>query len=157
MQVLFILLGIMVGFLLIFLKTFNMILGEEIGVYYSSFMNHFVGGVMGVILVGIFWSIGLKSELNIAKIPWYAYTGGISGAFFVILSNYTMPKVKILTSTILLLGGQFISSLIMDLFFFKIETSWNKIIGALLIIGAVLIYSKKDKKSIIDNDCLKAS
>lgn len=79
-----------------------------------------------------------------ASAPWWAWTGGLLGAFFVSVSIVLAANLGAATSMAWLLTGQFLAALVLDhygLIAFQVhEISLPRIIGVvLLVIGAVLV------------------
>ena len=86
--------------------------------------------------------LGMKiGKTNLLNAPFYAYLGGVMGALFVILSNFTFYKTSVITSTILILSGQFLSSVLVDILVLQKEISLKNIAGAIIIILSVILYN----------------
>lgn len=147
MNIIVILICLLIGGLLIVIRTLNMLLGKEIGIYASNLVNH----ITGVLGSGLLYFAALMMNLNRAEsfghIPWYAFTGGLLGCLFVILSNYSFSKTSVITSTILILTGQFLCSILIDLLVLKLQIGFVNIIGALLISIGVVLYNFEAKGS----------
>lgn len=79
-----------------------------------------------------------------ASAPWWAWLGGLCGAFFVSVSIVLAANLGAATSMAWLLTGQFLAAVLLDhygLIAFQVhEVSVPRLIGvALLVIGAVLV------------------
>lgn len=79
-----------------------------------------------------------------ATAPWWAWTGGLCGAFFVTVTILLAGQIGATTTMAWLLAGQFIAALILDhfgLISFDVHAiSLPRILGVcLLIAGAVLV------------------
>lgn len=134
------LISIAVGASFILNKSFNMMLSKETGIYSSNLVNHITGLICCIIfLMFILNKISLE-KMVLSDMPWYAWIGGFLGAGFVILSNYTFGKMNVLNSTVLILAGQFLSSLLVDVMILHINIDIKKILGAVLIALAIIIY-----------------
>ncbi len=77
--------------------------------------------------------------------PWWAYLGGLLGAFFVLVSVILAPKVGAVTLMGLLLTGQILASLLYDHFgilgYPVHPISWWRILGLILMgIGVYLTH-----------------
>lgn len=133
----YIILGIITSFCFLMCKSINMLLAKETGIFSSNFINHLTG-LTGSILVFFISLIFIPlKQISISSIPFYGYLGGVLGASFVILSNYTFSKTSVITSSILILAGQFLSSLLFGLN----SINLTKITGAALIILSIILYS----------------
>jgi transporter family-2 protein len=76
--------------------------------------------------------------------PWWAWTGGICGAFFVSVTIILAAQLGATTTMAWLLAGQFLVALLLDhfgLICFDVHTlSWPRILGVVLVvIGAMLV------------------
>lgn len=79
-----------------------------------------------------------------ASAPWWAWLGGLCGAFFVSVSIVLAANLGAATSMAWLLTGQFTAAVLLDhygLIAFQVhEVSVPRLVGvALLVIGAVLV------------------
>lgn len=84
---------------------------------------------------------------SLATLPWWAWLGGVFGAFNVAMSVYLAPRLGALTLAITVVCGQMLASLIYDhngwLGYPRIELTTQRVIGALLVVAGVLLVSKK--------------
>lgn len=145
---------VLMGMLFILLKTVNMLLGKEIGVYKSNISNHLTGAITGIIIL-LFLGRGFDfSTIQISKFGVYPLLGGIVGAFFVVLSNYTMSKVKVVISTVLILLGQSIAAIIIDYIYSGSIISMTQLIGSVLILIAIFLYNYEKKSEPVSDDNL---
>ncbi|KAB3529244.1 DMT family transporter [Alkaliphilus serpentinus] len=150
MAILAIILAAIMGGLFIIIRSLNMMLGNSIGIYGSNLMNHLTGTIGSSIIYLMVIVTGVQKFQSYENIPLYALMGGIIGSTFVILSNYSFSKTSVVTSTILLLCGQFISSLIIDILILDIEIKPTAITGAILIIIGAILYSYKSKDTLYE-------
>lgn len=139
------LLSVITGMLFIMVKTINMLLSKEVGIYKANIVNHLMGLTMTFIFFLIGVSVSKFSVDGALSGGFFPLLGGVMGATFVTLSNYTLPKTTVLTSTLLILMGQTLSAIIMDYFYFNAMISLKAILGTLCIITAVFIYNKPSK------------
>lgn len=140
------LLSVLTGMIFIITKTLNMLLSKEVGIYKSNIVNH-VTGTIGAFTFVILFLKGSTFELvQLTQIGIYPLLGGIMGATFVALSNYTFSKTKVLISTVLILVGQTIASILIDYINLKVTPSPITLAGVLLIIVSVIMYSMPSKE-----------
>lgn len=103
----------------------------------------FIVGSIALFVYVIIMRIPLPvAALGVA--PWWCWTGGLLGAFFVAVTIFLVPQLGATTMLSLVLAGQMVASLIYDhygaLAFPVHPISPLRIIGVLLIaIGAILI------------------
>jgi bacterial/archaeal transporter family-2 protein len=75
--------------------------------------------------------------------PWWVWTGGLLGAFYVLGSIVTAPKLGAATLVALILAGQAIASLLVDHFgwvgFDEQPITLLRVVGILLLAGGVVL------------------
>lgn len=100
------------GGLLTLMVWFNGTLAITGTLLFSSWVPHVTGSVLAIIVL-LIWRPKIAQPC--AKIPWWAYLGGISGAVTVMLTSAAMNTVLAISGTIALgLAGQMVFSLIAD-------------------------------------------
>jgi len=134
------------GFILILSKTFNMSLSKEIGVYGSNMINYIVGFSASLVVLLMVFLFGGEIQVNLTEIPWYVYLGGPLGAVSIIISNMTMSKTTVITTTIVVLTGQMVGSILIDYFFLKIPFKMNTLFGSILVLCGVVLFLTSEKK-----------
>jgi uncharacterized membrane protein YdcZ (DUF606 family) len=139
------LLSVATGMIFIITKTLNMLLSKEVGIYKSNIVNHVTGTIGAFIFVLLFLRASSFHITDLTKIGIYPLLGGILGATFVSLSNYTFSKTKVLISTVLILIGQTLASVVIDYINIDVMPSPQTLLGVVLIIIAVIMYSAPAK------------
>lgn len=143
------LLTVLTGMIFIMVKTLNMLLSQEVGIYKANVSNH-VTGLIGASLFALLFLRGSDFQVSmLTSVGIFPLVGGILGATFVALSNYTFSKTKVLISTLLILVGQTITSVIIDYIFLNEMVSFKAILGTALIVYAVFLYNSKEKKAVL--------
>jgi bacterial/archaeal transporter family-2 protein len=75
--------------------------------------------------------------------PWWVWTGGLLGAFYVLGSIVTAPKLGAATLVALILAGQAIASVLVDHFgwvgFDEQPITLLRVVGILLLAGGVVL------------------
>ena len=84
----------------------------------------------------------LLAELK--SVPWYAWVGGLYGAFFVAMAAFAAPRIGVATMLTAAVAGQIFAALIMDHFgllgLARQPVSMERVAGAaLVLVGAVLV------------------
>jgi transporter family-2 protein len=141
------LLAIVVGFSLASQAGVNAQLRTALS---SPIQAAFLSFLLGTVVLGIIvlvqggpWFAHDKA-LNL---PWWAWLGGVLGAFNIAVSIYLAPKLGALALAISLVCGQVIAALFYDqhgwLGYPKLEITPSRIIGALLVVLGVIMVSKK--------------
>ena len=85
----------------------------------------------------------LPDAAALASVPWWAWTGGVLGAFYVWTALWSVPRVGVLTVAAALVFGQIVAALAIDrlgLFGLPVQpVSWTRLLGASLVgLGLVL-------------------
>jgi bacterial/archaeal transporter family-2 protein len=120
------------------LKTF---VGTPLLASTISFLVGLLALMIGTIVNGS-WSLGK----NLTTAPWWIWTGGLLGAFYVFASIVLLPRIGAATTVACILAGQVVASIIID-HFGLLQVTVNhvtvpRLIGALLIIIGVILVQK---------------
>lgn len=79
----------------------------------------------------------------IARVPWWAWSGGIFGAIFIALSIVTIPKLGGAAYIALLVTGQMLAALAFDQFGWlgipERHIDLPRLIGVALLVGGVIL------------------
>ncbi len=109
---------------------------------WSGFVSYSAGLACMALLV-----IALREPLPpvgvMARIPWWAWTGGVFGAIFIGLGIVLVPKLGAATFIALLVAGQMIGSVVFDHFGWlglaERPIDLSRVIGVLLLIAGVVL------------------
>jgi len=109
---------------------------------WSGFVSYSAGLACMALLV-----IALREPLPpvgvMARIPWWAWTGGVFGAIFIGLGIVLVPKLGAATFIALLVAGQMIGSVVFDHFGWlglaQRPVDLSRVIGVLLLIAGVVL------------------
>jgi transporter family-2 protein len=108
---------------------------------WSGFISYFVGLVCMALL-----AIALRDPLPaavVARIPWWAWSGGVFGAIFIALAILLVPKLGAATFIALLVAGQMLASVTLDHFGWlgldQRPIDVPRVIGVLLLVGGVIL------------------
>ena len=106
----------------------------------------FVVGTVALVASALLVHRSLPEPGSVASAPWWAWTGGLLGAFFVLASIILTPRLGAATTIGLILTGQVLASIVIDHFgLVRVpvhEASLPRIIGALLIIAGVALVQR---------------
>ena len=110
----------------------------------------FISFLIGTIVLGVVALIQGDTWFKpntLALIPWWAWLGGVFGAFNIAMSVFLAPKLGAMVLAISIVVGQIIASLLLDqngwLGYPKIDITLNRVIGAVfVVIGLVLVVKK---------------
>lgn len=110
---------------------------------WSGFVSYFVG-VLCMALLAFVLRDPLPAAAVMARIPWWAWSGGLFGAIFIALSIFLVPHLGAATFIALLIAGQMAASVAFDHFgwlgLVQRSVDLPRLLGVgLLIAGVVLI------------------
>ena len=103
----------------------------------------FAVGTAVLIIYSFVMRIPLPALATAGTLPWWAWTGGALGAYFVAVTIFLAPKLGATIMVALLLAGQMIASLALDhfgLLGYPIHPiSLGRIAGVIMIAGGVML------------------
>lgn len=109
---------------------------------YSSFINHIVGFVAMSLAALV---LGGLIPPTVSDVPWWAYIGGPIGVIFVATGSWVIPKIGAVNTAVLIIGGQMISGMVLDLAEGTGSSSWLRYVGLLMILGGILLAQRPRK------------
>ena len=109
---------------------------------WSGFTSYFVGVIcMGLLALAL--RDPLPSVAVAARIPWWAWSGGLFGAIFIGLAILLVPQLGAANFIVLLVTGQMVASLIFDHFGWlglpQRSVDLPRLVGVALLIGGVVL------------------
>ena len=109
---------------------------------WSGFMSYFVG-VVCMALLALALRDPVPSAGVAARIPWWAWSGGLFGAIFIGLAILLVPQLGAATFIALLVTGQMLASVAFDHFGWlglaQRPIDVSRLIGVALLIGGVVL------------------
>ena len=109
---------------------------------WSGFMSYFVG-VVCMALLALALRDPVPSAGVAARIPWWAWSGGLFGAIFIGLAILLVPHLGAATFIALLVTGQMLASVAFDHFGWlglaQRQVDAPRLIGVALLIGGVVL------------------
>jgi transporter family-2 protein len=119
----------------------NAQLAEWVGGSVRAAFVSFVVGATALLVVVLVAARGWPDRVGDA--PWWVWTGGLLGAFYVLGSIVTAPKLGAATLVALILAGQALASLAVDHFgwvgFDEQPVTILRVLGILLLAGGVAL------------------
>ncbi|TCT44541.1 DMT family transporter [Martelella mediterranea] len=106
----------------------------------SSFFNHFVGFIAMCIVA---LAVGGLIPQTLSDIPVYAYLGGPVGVIFVAAGSWVIPKIGAVNTAVLIIGGQMVAGVLMDLAEGAGGDSWLRYAGLALILAGILLAQQR--------------
>ena len=91
--------------------------------------------------------IPMPQMASLAAAPWYAWTGGFLGAFFVLSSLVLAPKLGAAAFVATTIVGTMAASLVIDHYGFLVyreqPITWWRLVGAVMVVGGMLLIQWK--------------
>ncbi|HEX8063054.1 MAG TPA: DMT family transporter [Allosphingosinicella sp.] len=121
----------------------NALLARGVGSPVNAALVSFVIGTMALLAVAA--ALGARPGAGEARaLPWYAWTGGFYGAFFVVAAAFAAPRMGVTFFLMVAIAGQLAMALLLDRLgafgLVRVEISPTRIAGILLVLaGAFLV------------------
>ena len=108
---------------------------------WSGFMSYFIG-VICMAALALLLHDPVPSAATAARIPWFAWSGGLFGAIFIGLGIFLVPQLGAATFFVLLIAGQMLGSIAFDHFGLLglpvHPISAVRLAGAAMLVGGVI-------------------
>jgi transporter family-2 protein len=108
----------------------------------AAFVSFLVGTIALLILTAIVWR-PLPSGARVAGAPWWAWIGGLLGAFYVAMSIVTGPRLGAAALIAAVVAGQALASVLIDQFgwvgFREQHISAGRVVGMALVLSGVAL------------------
>ena len=105
----------------------------------------FVSFAVGTLVLGLA-ILALHTQPNwtaTVGLPWYAWLGGVYGAFFVAAAAFAAPRIGVGPTVCLLIAGQAAAALAVDHFglfgIVRHPINWTRALGMAAVLGGVLL------------------
>jgi bacterial/archaeal transporter family-2 protein len=119
----------------------NAQLANWVGGSLRAALVSFVVGALGLLVAALLVARGWPDRAGDA--PWWVWIGGLLGAFYVLGSIVTAPKLGAATLVALILAGQAIASLLVDHYgwvgFEEHPVTLLRVLGVVLLAGGVAL------------------
>ncbi|UHS57002.1 DMT family transporter [Agrobacterium vaccinii] len=106
----------------------------------ASFWNHIVGFVVLTVL-GL--ALGGLVPAGAADAPWYAFIGGPIGVIFIASGSWLIPRIGAINTALLVISGQMVSGVVLDLFSDQPPKLWASLLGILLILAGMALTQRR--------------
>ena len=122
----------------------NAQLADWVGSPLRATLVSFVVGTLALLMAMLVVARGWPSAERLGDAPWWVWLGGLLGAFYVLGSVVTAPKLGAATLVALILAGQAVASLVVDHFgwvgFEENPVTPGRLAGmALVAVGVALV------------------
>ena len=106
----------------------------------ASFWNHIVGFVA---LTALGLVIGGLIPPGASDAPWHAYIGGPIGVVFVAAGSWLIARIGAVNTALLVIGGQMVSGVLLDLVRQVPSTLWASALGVVLILAGMALTQRR--------------
>jgi len=111
---LLVLLGLLAGSGIPVQASVNSALRQHLGRPEWATLVNFGAGFLAMAAVLVVQRAPLPTAAQVSQAPWWNWTGGALGAFFVFATVVLTPKLGVATSLAVILAGQLLSALLLD-------------------------------------------
>ena len=106
-------------------------------------MVSFVVGSIALVVIVLAMRLPMPGVGALKAAPWWSWTGGLLGAFFVAASVILVPKLGAATMMATFLAGQLTASVVLDHFgwatFPQHDLSLGRVAGVMLLVAGVFL------------------
>lgn len=139
----YVLLAVVAGAMLPIQFGINAQLSHWVGSPIRAAFVSFLVGTIALLVVSAFVRKPLPSLAKLGDVPWWVWTGGLLGAFYVAASIVSAPKLGAATLAAAIVAGQSVASVLADQFgwvgFKEHHASPGRIAGMVLVAGGVAL------------------
>ena len=147
MMAAYIFVAVLLGVLNVFNKMVNVKASEYLGNTNGTLINYFEASIISLVIL---LALGEAHELTpsfVKNVPSYLYLGSVTGLIALIFLVIGTKKSTVMVSTIVVLIGQLVTSIVLDCIFFNENFSPLKLLGILFVIVGMAFREKIIKKS----------
>jgi transporter family-2 protein len=141
-MILFVGLAFLSGILISLSRQINGRLSQSTSPLIASFWNHIIGFAVLTVL-GL--TIGGLIPEGATDAPWYDYVGGPIGVVFVAAGSWFVARIGAAQTALLVIAGQMVSGVVMDLFQGVPGQIWARAGGVVLIISGMALLQSRSK------------
>lgn len=139
---LFVTLAFLAGLLVSLSRQVNGRLSLSTSPLQSSFWNHVVG-FAALLVAGLIFGGLIPAGLGNA--PWYAFIGGPLGVVFIAASSWLIGRIGAVNTALLVIGGQMVSGVMLDLIRDAPGSIWARAGGVGLILAGMALTQIRPK------------
>ena len=146
MMAAYIFVAVLLGVLNVFNKMVNVKASEYLGNTNGTLINYFEASIISLVIL---LALGEAHELTpsfVKNVPSYLYLGSVTGLIALIFLVIGTKKSTVMVSTIVVLIGQLVTSIVLDCIFFNENFSPLKLLGILFVIAGMALQGKNNQK-----------
>ena len=138
----FAMIAVLGGALVSLSRQINGRLALSTSALHSSFWNHIVGLVF-ITVIGL--AVGGLWTGDPWAAPWWAWLGGPVGFVFIAASSWAITRIGAAMTALLIIAGQMISGVLLDLALGTAGNPVARILGVALILAGMIVARSKPK------------
>lgn len=146
MDGLILVLTLLAGCLMPVQPAINAVVAQWMNSAYLAAFFSFLTGTLVLGLVCLTLRLPWPDGRMLVGLPWWAWTAGAMGAFFVTMTILAIPRLGAMTVMALLVAGQMVMSMVMDHYGWlgipAQPVSLGRILGAVLLLSGVVLIRK---------------
>jgi transporter family-2 protein len=143
MQLSFLLLALLAGATLAAQIGINSSLRVALGSPVLAALVNFMVGLAGLMVFALLTRTSLPGREAVASAPWWAWVGGLLGAFYVTMAALVGQRLGVTALLALTVTGQLVASLVIDQYgllgMAQQGITLGKIVGAILLMAGMLL------------------
>jgi transporter family-2 protein len=120
----------------------NALLSRGVGSPVNAALVSFLVGTVVLAACAAVLAVRPSSDAMRA-LPWYAWTGGAYGAFFVAIAAYAAPRIGIAPLLVFLIAGQLVAAVALDHFgalgLARQTVTPTRLLGVLLVLAGAIV------------------
>jgi len=140
---LYLLVAVAAGVMLPIQFGINAQLSHWVGSPIRAAFVSFLVGTIALLVVAAFVRKPLPSLARLGDVPWWVWTGGLLGAFYVTGSILAAPRLGAVTLAAAVILGQTVTSVLADQFgwvgFSEHHASPGRVVGVALVVAGVVL------------------
>ena len=133
-------LGLLSGGISVISKMLNYQASNYLGTFNGSLINYLLATPISLVIL-LCLNGGRFPAQELFAAPWWACLGGVFGVLAMVINVYSLHKINLFQSTVLLLVAQLATSVVLDLVLFY-NMSVFKALGVVLL-AAGMVWDKK--------------
>jgi transporter family-2 protein len=146
MQIIYVILAILCGAIYPIQGSVNGKLINYVGHPIITAIISFFVGLTSLIVIGFLGKVPWHQAIAAKNAPWYAWTGGLFGAFYIATVVLVIPRLGMALTFSLIVAGQIALSIIFDHFGLLgnpvREISFGRFVGVLFLVAAIVLIRK---------------
>jgi bacterial/archaeal transporter family-2 protein len=122
----------------------NARLAQKVGVIESACISFAVGTL---VLLALLLVSGKGNLKGVAETAWWEWSGGVMGAFFVLMTIFIVPRIGTAAAMSVIIAAQLMTGVLLDHFgafgLRQIPLDLKRCIGCLLLLGGVALVARR--------------